>query len=85
MKKGKFIKSLKKLLKQQGYRKIKIKPAWFTPKATVWARDAKGRRRNLHARLVKRAGGRAIQISEIGDKLEWIDEMELFSVILDED
>ena len=84
MTKDEFIKNTERVLKANGFSKIKIQPALFGKSAKISARDSSGQKCELKA-YIKSSWGKEKLVIEPEDDLAWIDELEMLDIIFDDE
>ena len=83
MTKREFLKQIKTILKNKGYRSISINPSLFGLKADISCKNTRGKKANLKAYVVKVNGYEVIQFEKKKD-LDWIDEWEAWDELFDD-
>ncbi len=82
MSKTEFKESIIKALRAGGFTDIDVTVSLFGGKADITARDTRGKKRTIRARLESRWGKETIKLDTV-DK-DWIDELEMLDAIFDE-
>jgi len=83
MTKQEFEKFIKDRLTADGFTKVNVSVSLFGNRASVTAKGPNGRMRKIKAELIQKRGKEIVKLDTVDQA--WIDELEFFDAIFDDD